>query len=74
MNNLLFFFLLFLVISFLCAVLIVTATMISSRAVKKLAQQHPTIYGDEVLAKNLKVKTAPHDAALSPESKQVMAR
>lgn len=73
MNSLFFFFLLFLAVSFLCAVLIVAATIISGRSVKKMAQQHPTIYGDEVLAKNYRVKTPPHDAALGTESKQVMA-
>lgn len=73
MNIFLFTLIILLSVSFLCAVLIVAATIISSRAVKKLAQAHPTIYAEEALAQAHDVtNTQEKESALTSDSKPLM--
>ena len=74
MNIFLFTLFILLSVGFLCAVLIVAATIISSRAVKKLAQAHPTIYAEEALAQaHHATKAQKKEAALTSDSTQLLA-
>ena len=74
MNIFLFVLLILLVFGFLCATVLIAATIISSRNVQKLAKKYPAIYAEDVLA-NVHHQTAAQkkDAVVAPDSTQLLA-
>ncbi len=74
MNIFLFSLAILLVLGFLCALLIVGTTIISSRSLTRLAEKYPTIYGEEALAQaHHQAKLAQNDGAIAADSTQLLA-
>lgn len=74
MNIFLFVLIILLVFGFLCATLLIAATIVSSRNIQKLAKKYPAIYAEEVLANaHHKAAAQKKDTVVGPDSTQLLA-
>jgi hypothetical protein len=73
MNIFLFVLIILLALGFLCATLLLAATIISGRTVQKMARKYPAIYAEEVLANAHQQAAQKKDPVVAPDSTQLLA-